>query len=204
MFCLSSTCVLVWAIGLKKEKFTQKPWAESFSFFMILLYFWKFSKIRWRVFRLQKPSRNHFLHLQLRGNNTPPNYVIDYRFPLQTWKKVNSLLLTALNNQLFRRHSKLLFFFCNKRVKSVQGDSSNVTKSIACQSCITEEYDQRQLCDQVKPSARVDVCALVGDAFTDPCSFHWSMLLSLIGIVIAHQNTQLNSAHGESPQMSRK
>lgn len=155
---------------------------------MILLYFWKFSKIRWRVFRLQKPSRNHSLHLQLRGNNTPPNYVIDYRFPLQTWKKVNSLLLTSLNNQLFRRHSKKkAAFFCNKRVKSVQGDSSNVTKSIACQSCITEKNMIKgnfvTKWNQVHEwtfARSLEMLSLIHAPFTDPCFFHWSGLLSHI------------------------
>lgn len=149
--------------------FTKKSRAASFSFFMILLYFWKFSKIQWCAFRLQRPSRNHSLHLQLRGKNTPPNYFIDYGFPLQTWKEVNSLLLATFNNQLFRGAARKKLLFSNKRVKSVQVDTSKGDKE-HCMSVvfITEEYDQKQLCDQVKPSARMDICALVVDAFTDP------------------------------------
>lgn len=55
---------------------------------------------------LQRSSRNQFLHLQLQGKTTPPNYVIDYEFPLQTWKEVNFCYWLLFNNQLFRGRNK--------------------------------------------------------------------------------------------------
>lgn len=55
---------------------------------------------------LQRSSRNQFLHLRFEGKITPPTYVIDYGFPLQTWKEVNFCYWPLFNNRLFKWRKK--------------------------------------------------------------------------------------------------